>query len=317
MPKLSPRIILPVVAGACLVFAVVSAITMEPDESSLAPPQPPLSAPMVNGKDMIIVAGTGLVEAASENIQIGSHLSGVVEQVFVKVGSQVKKGEPLFQLDIKSAQAECSLRRAQVEVAKARLQDAQSQLGFYENVRDKGAIAREELVSRQNGVLTAKASLQEAEANLEKAETDLELHTVRAPINGEILRVNVRPGEFSSAGVLAEPLIIMGDTRHFNARINFDEFDISKIHQNPRAIISPKGDSLIKLQGRLVKVESYVKPKENLSGASKELVDTRILQLVFQIEQKNPPLFIGQQVDAYIESEKAKPLLATSMSQGG
>jgi HlyD family secretion protein len=42
------------------------------------------------------VAGAGLVEANTENIAIGTEISGVVLQIYVQIGSQVKKGDPAF-----------------------------------------------------------------------------------------------------------------------------------------------------------------------------------------------------------------------------
>ena len=68
------------------------------------------------------LAGIGLVEAQSENIQISVPVAGLVTRVDVKAGDRVRKGDRLFQLDGRDLEAELALRRSSVEVAKARLQ---------------------------------------------------------------------------------------------------------------------------------------------------------------------------------------------------
>jgi len=55
------------------------------------------------------VAGTGIVEAASTNISVGSPVSGIVEKLYVKPGSLVRRGEPLFKLDDRKLRARLPL----------------------------------------------------------------------------------------------------------------------------------------------------------------------------------------------------------------
>jgi hypothetical protein len=42
-------------------------------------------------------------------------------------------------------------------------------------------------------------------------------------------------------------------------------------------------------------------PKKSLTGGSTERVDTRVLQVIYQFDPPNRPLYVGQQVDVYIE----------------
>lgn len=307
--KKKMQIAIPLLALVGLIFAVYTMVSTNRDLSSIAPPSVPYTVTKATNTDMITISGNGIVESSSENIKIGSHLSGVTNKVFVKVGQYVKKGAPLFQLDTSDAEAEVAVRTAQVEVAEAQLTKSMTRLKFYQDIDDKEAIAREELIARKNDAATSSASLLEAKANLQKAETQLGLHLVRSPIDGEILQVNIHPGEFAQAGDLSNTLIVLGDTRHLNVRVDIDEYDLGALHQNPTATISPKGNSAIKLNGVLVRVEPYLKPKQNLAGVGNELVDTRVLQLLFQIKEVSPPVFVGQQVDVTIESNKTLPLL--------
>ena len=51
---------------------------------------------------------------------------------------------------------------------------------------------------------------------------------------------------------------------------------------------------------RFVRIEPFVIPKKSLTGDSSERVDTRVLQIIFQLDQPNVPLYVGQQVDVFI-----------------
>src|SRR5262249_59728034 len=67
------------------------------------------------------VAGAGVIEPVTENIALGSHLAGVVAEVYVNVGDGVEAGQKLFRLDDRHLQAELAVRQAMVESARASL----------------------------------------------------------------------------------------------------------------------------------------------------------------------------------------------------
>jgi len=92
-------------------------------ESQSAPPAAPLETPArtpyANG-----IAGSGVVEARSENIAIGSALSGLVLEVYVpsdRVGTHVKAGQPLFRVDDRHLKAQLKVAESQRASAEARL----------------------------------------------------------------------------------------------------------------------------------------------------------------------------------------------------
>lgn len=297
------HLILPLLALVAIIFAVITVIVMKPKQSSLPPPKQPFTQELPKDKNHIVVSGTGIIESLSENIKIGTEISGIVNQVFVQTGELVKKDSPLFKLNTEQIEAEIMLRKAQVQVAKSDYLQAKSRLGFFENIKEKAAISREELVTRKNDVIKNEALVKQAEAALNQAQTNLILATVVAPIDGMILKINIKPGEFAQTGNLAQPLIIMGDTAHLTARIDIDEYELSRLHQDSYAIISPKGNNEIRLQGRFLRMEPLLIPKRNLQGLGQELIDTRVVQLIYIIEEKDPPLLVGQQVDVEIHSD--------------
>ena len=67
------------------------------------------------------VAGAGIIEASTENITIGTPVSGVVTDIFVTVGQAATAGDPLFKLDDRNLQAELAVRQTALRQAKERL----------------------------------------------------------------------------------------------------------------------------------------------------------------------------------------------------
>lgn len=295
--------ILPVIAGFGFVLALLSVIKMEPSSEKMRPPIKPVETPKLKSNQNLFLSGKGIVESISEDINIATSVSGVVSQVFVKVGQQVKKGEPLLKTQSSKAHSDYLVRLSELEVAKSRLKESESRRDFYRNIKDKEAVSQEEVRARELATETAAAQVKQAEARVLEAKAKLNLHTVKAPIDAEVLRINVHPGEFAQAGESARPLIVIGDTSALNVRVDVDEYEIRALGKSPTATIMPKGNANAKYTGELVKTELLVVPKHNLTGVGQELVDTRVLQLIFRVKQKNPSLYVGQQVDVFIMSQ--------------
>jgi multidrug efflux pump subunit AcrA (membrane-fusion protein) len=167
------KYVLPVLALCGLVLAVFVVI----QGSKAVPAAQPVAEPAAAPYDSY-VAGAGLVEAATENIAIGTGVGGTVTEVFAKVGDVVKQGDPLFRVRDKTLRAELASQQAAVRTARAQLEklkahvreedvaaararvaeaeavlaDAKNALELYESVPDKRAIVQEELTRRRYAV---------------------------------------------------------------------------------------------------------------------------------------------------------------------
>jgi len=178
---------IPAIAAGALAFAVLSVRHMKPQQVEAAPPLAPPSSEFERQ-----IGGIGMVEAASENISIGTPVPGLVSAVYVRAGQAVRRGQPLMRLDDRDLGAELALRETAVRVAEARLQrlrnaprpedippaearleqaraqlaDAEAQLRIIEAVPDRRAVRTEDLERRRWAVAAARAQLREAEAAL-------------------------------------------------------------------------------------------------------------------------------------------------------
>ncbi|MFL0355506.1 HlyD family secretion protein [Erythrobacter sp. GH1-10] len=316
------RQILPVIAVIGIIAAVFYIVSDLPDREVAEPQQQPAKATgdLANAPR---VAGSGLVEPASEIIDIGSALSGLVTDVRVEPGDRVEKGEPLFLVDARAARARLAEANAAIAEARAAINEAQTaratarqQLALYESIDDPAAVSRSEVIRAQgeadaatSRLGVARARLSAAQAQAASARTEIGRLTVRAPISGEILAVNIRPGEFvaTQGGGNAEPFIQMGQTDPLHVRIDIDENEAVRVKLGAQAVVSPRGAAEIQVKASFVRAEPQVVPKRQLTNSAAERVDVRVLQLIYALPdtQESEVFRVGQQVDAFIPANKA------------
>ena len=162
----------------------------------------------------------------------------------------------------------------------------------------------------QARVAKIEADVKAAEAQVAQSQTELDVLTIRAPRDGEILQLNVREGEFAGT-TPTEPLMILGDVEKFQVRADVDEQNASLVRPNQPAVAFLKGSTRDALPLRFVRIEPFVVPKRSLTGDSAERVDTRVLQIIFELDRPAVPLYVGQQVDVFIQRPTDK-LAATT-----
>lgn len=306
------RFIFPLIGVVAAAWAAFSIARTYPRRERTDPPSPPPVSDYSR-----TVAAVGIVEASTENISIGTPLNGVVARVFVTAGQPAKRGDPLFEIDTRHLRADLVVRlealglaRAQADVAEARLADLKLQLGYAEQVKDKRAISAEEVSRRRSAVETAAAELATARAQIAAAESqahavevEIERSTVRAPIEAEVLQVKVRAGEFAPAGSTPEPLVLLGRLKPLHVRVDVDEHEGWRVPAGAEAVGHVRGNAALSTPLKFVRFEPFVVPKRSLTGDSTERVDTRVLQVIYRVERDDLPLFVGQQVDVFIEAQ--------------
>lgn len=290
-------------------------------EDSVTVPSPPPSSPFE-----ATVGASGLVEALGENVNVASIISGVVEKVFVVVGDNVKKGDPLFQVvssqestALASSKKELAVREAAVEVASKELAQRQDIYDRTEKLRLKNVSSDEERAQAVLVLGQAMAQLAKAQADLGlgqsrviEAEAALDRTLVRAPRDGEILRINIREGEYAQPFV-GDSALLLGDTKRLQVRVDVDEYNAQRVRSSAAAVAYPKGDHTKSIPLRFSRFEPLVVPKKSLTGASVERVDTRVLQVIYTFERPDWPIFVGQQLEVFIDA--ADPV--SSLSPAG
>jgi len=90
-------------------------------------------------------------------------------------------------------------------------------------------------------------------------------------------------------------------------RVDIDENDAWRFDKNSKAVAFLRGNRSFKVDLKLAYVEPYVVPKKSLTGDSNERVDTRVLQALYRFERKQLPIYVGQQMDIFIEAKDYAP----------
>ncbi len=198
--------------------------------------------------------------------------------------------------DTKAAEFAVAVREAQLAKARAELMLAEA-----------GAWAPDVLVA-QTSVDAARAAVAVAQSNSEALKVDLDRLVVRAPIEGDVLQVNIRAGEGVTLSSTIAP-IVMGDTNPLHIRVDLDENDASRFVPGAPGVAFLRGhqakDEALRI--KFVRIDPYVIPKRALTGSVFERVDTRVLQVIYEIVEvpKGLTPWCGQQVEVFIEDVAA------------
>jgi len=162
-------------------------------------------------------------------------------------------------------------------------------------------------------IQVAKSAVERAAAQVQQAQIEIDRLTVRALVDGAVLQVNVRPGEFVGAPP-GQALIVLGSVKQLHVRVDIDEYDIPRFVTDARARATLKGQSGDFFPLTFVRIEPYVVPKKSLTGDNTERVDTRVLQVIYAVETGGKRLFVGQQLDVFVDASPAAPPASTTTS---
>lgn len=349
--KLFLRLGLPIIAVGLFIFAVY--FVLGPIRAEKQKKENPNLQPIAKQPFEKSVAGAGIIEAQTENISVSSMYAGIVAEVFVQVGDQVRINQPLFRLDDRDVKAKIEVRKAMliaaeadldrlkglprpeqipieaatVEQAEANLEKTSGHLARMEKLSSMNAVSVEDYEEAKRAhrvavaelaraeasfnllkagawkleIATATAAVKRAEAELIQAETELALLTTTARAEGEVLQVNIRPGEMVGGTVSNQQPIILGNTDQLHVRVDIDEHDIRRFRSSAKAVATLKGDPNHQFDLTFVRTEQYVVPKRSLTGQPTERIDTRVLQVIYALKKGDFPLFVGQQLDVYVE----------------
>jgi multidrug resistance efflux pump len=236
----------------------------------------------------------------------------------------------LTRLDNQPRAEQVPVQEAKLHEAQAGLLQAQDAFRRARSLLETRAVTQEEVLSREQAVATAQAKVEAAQAELallnagawsfdkdvakaavaqaaaqvDTVTTELGRLVVRALVAGEVLQVNVRPGEFVGTPP-SQALIVLGNVQKLHVRVDIDENDIPRFRPGATAKAMLRGSPEISFPLQFVRVEPYVIPKRSLTGQNTERVDTRVLQVIYALEPvEDRRLYVGQQVDVVIEAGK-------------
>lgn len=136
---------------------------------------------------------TGRIDAV-DSVEVRPRVSGYLTEVRFQAGQRVRKGDVLFVIDPRPFQAALQRAEAEVETARTRLSQSERDAARAEQMLKTKAISLEEADLRRTRLAEAKAGLALAEAGLVAARLNVEYSEIRSPIDGQVSRAFVTPG---------------------------------------------------------------------------------------------------------------------------
>src|SRR5688572_6993756 len=216
------------------------------------------------------VATTGTVNPVT-SVQVGSQVSGQVKELFVDFNSEVKKGQIIARIDsdsfnlrvnqaladLEAARATVLSQRANVAALQAEVSRAKVNAGEAERElrRNKGLFeknfvsaaaldkaqaafeaAGEQHKAAQAQVTNVEALVRQREAQLSQSKVDLDRTTIRAPVDGIVVKKSVEPGQTVAASLQAPELFVIAqDLRSMQVDTSVDEAEVGRIREGQQA----------------------------------------------------------------------------------
>jgi ABC-type lipoprotein export system ATPase subunit/multidrug efflux pump subunit AcrA (membrane-fusion protein) len=151
----------------------------------------------------------------------------------------------------------------------------------------------------------ARAAVTAAQAQIRQTQVELDRLCVKAPLDGTVLRVNIRAGEAAGAAP-GSGLVVLGNIEPLHVRVEIDEHDILRWRPEAPARAVPLGDARQGWPLEFVRVEPMIVAKKALSGGDGERVDSRVLQVVYALPRSpGQPPYVGQQVNVFVDSSES------------
>lgn len=158
-----------------------------------------------------------------------AEVSGYITKIYVSDGAAVTKGQALYEIDGTRYNAAVQQAKASLQVAQTELDRQKRDLGRYQTLADKDAIAKQTFDNAQSSVAAAQAQVESARAALLTANTNLSRSTIRAPFSGTVGISQVRLGALVNPGTTL--LNTLSSTSPIAVEFQVNEKDISKFSQ--------------------------------------------------------------------------------------
>jgi RND family efflux transporter MFP subunit len=180
-----------------------------PAAPTAAPPPPVPTVTVAKGIARTVTEYDDFVGRleSPQTVEIRARVSGYLDTVHFREGSEVKQGDLLFTIDPRPYQATVDRFQADLDRAKIRADLARSEAARAEKLLASRAIASEEVETRVKALTEAEAAIRSAEASLNTSKLDLEFTAVHAPISGRIGQALVTPGNLVGGGTSAATVL--------------------------------------------------------------------------------------------------------------
>ena len=213
---------------------------------------------------MVVAAGTGktINELAGEiqpryESQLGFRVGGKLIARKVEVGTLVKRGQVLMQLDPLDLQLAQSQAKAAVSATESTLALTKADLDRYRELRQKNFVSQALLDAKEAAYKSAVASHEQANAGLKVQANQSSYSTLYADADGVITAVQAEVGQVVAAGT---PVVKLARTAEKEVRVSIPEDQIEVLRQVTDLAVKTWANSNVAISGRLRELSPIADP---------------------------------------------------------
>ncbi|ENO90754.1 efflux RND transporter periplasmic adaptor subunit, partial [Thauera linaloolentis] len=215
-----------------------------------------------------VVTATGTLQPR-DYVDVGAQVSGQLKKIHVEVGSVVKAGDLLGEIDSTVYLSKVDASRAQLRNLRATLKDREAQLALaHIQLRRQQALMAEDATTKES-LQTAEASAKSAEASLEALraqieqnesslradEANLQYSSILSPMNGTVVSITARQGQTLNTNQSAPTILRVADLTTMTVQTQVSEADVSRLRTGMDAYFTTLGSQGRRWYGKLAKVE--------------------------------------------------------------
>lgn len=223
---------------------------------------------VVRGDIEQVVTATGTLQPR-DYVDVGAQVSGQLRKIHVEVGSSVKAGDLLIEIDPTVLQSRVDATRAQLRFQRAQLLERQStlELARLQHQRQRalmgdGATSEEALQSAEAALRSATAQIEALQAQIEQTssnlradEANLNYARIYAPISGTVVSISARLGQTINATQQAPVLLRIADLATMTVQTQVSEADVGRLRLGMPAYFTRLGSREQRWHGALRKIE--------------------------------------------------------------
>jgi HlyD family secretion protein len=233
------------------------------------------------GSLVVTISATGNLKPTNQ-IEVGSELSGIMDSVLVDENESVTRNQPLARLDtarlvdaVEQSKAVLAEREANVEQIRATVSESKLHLyrlrQLYDVTKGKSPSKTEidaavaNFRRAQANEKTALSAVQQARANLRSDQTNLTKATLISPINGVVLKRSVEPGQTVAASFQAPVLFtIAEDLKKMELHVDVDEADVGQVLAGQDAAFTVDAWPEREYQAKIKRISFAAEVKDNV-----------------------------------------------------
>ncbi len=242
----------------------------------------------------VSIDASGVIEAIS-SVEIKSKASGEVLFLGAEVGDFVDKGFMLAQIDQRTANNIVDQTKSDLEAAKVRLLNAESQYERGIELHKNSSISDKDFEDIKENFAQAKSTLVRNEVSYENAKISLDDTVVKSPINGTVISRPVEVGQVISSPTSAfgegSILMTMADLSKVRVRALVDEIDVGKVALGQRVSIKVAAYRDKEFIGTVAKIEPMAYVQQNVTT----------FPVLIDINNEDNLLLIGMNTDVEIQ----------------